>query len=335
MPYYDESLTYHVPPHLTWNIQDATKVKCFMECNRKYFFEYTMGWRNQGANIHLIFGSAWHEALAHLYMSDFSAANIKIAYYEHFLPYYRKHIFEEDEEIYSPKVPKRAYLALAYYATMRKIFMRDYKVVYHNDEPMVEIGGTVNLTDEHEMGFKMDTVVQGPHGIVSLEHKTGSSTWNWADQWALNMQMGVYSHVLYCLYPAEQVRGVIIDGTFFKKTKDNAKSDAKDPFRHFDFMEVPIYMSSNSMNQWLNNAIWWLDQIKEQFNVLAESSDSTPIMHAFPMNSTSCSNWSGCQYHDLCRAWANPLQYTENVPIGFQIDFWNPLEEDIRVELTV
>ena len=332
----DKNLSYPIPFHKTWNIQDATKIKCYMECPRKYFFEYCLGWRNAGTNIHLIFGSAWHEALAHMYENGFQFEDVQKAYSEHFLPYYRQFIDEEDDEIYMPKVPHRAYLALAYYASMRKIFMRDYEVVHHNGKPMVEIGGTINLTDDLEISFKMDTIVRSSHGIVSLEHKTGSSTWNWGLQWPLSMQIGTYHHVLNCMYPPEDVRGVTVDGTFFKKTKDNPKLDAKDAFRHFDFMEVPVYLNASAMNQWLNTAIHWVRMIQNDFESLSECSDSDLILNAFHMNSTGCTNWSGCQYQDLCRAWANPLQYTERPPIGFEVDFWNPLSsEQVRVKLDV
>jgi len=331
----DLNTNYPIPAHLTWNIQDSTKIKCFMECPRKYFFEYTLGWRLDRPNIHLIFGSAWHEALAYLYINGFDKANIKEAFYNHFLPYYRTYIDPDDDEIYTPKTPARAYLALAYYSTMREKFMQDYEIVYHEDKPMVEIGGTVNLTEDHTISFKMDTIIKNRHGISALEHKTGSNTWNWSLQWYLSMQIGTYNHVLNCLYPPEDVRGVIIDGTFFKKTKDNPKTDAKDPFRHFDFMEIPIYHNDSIMNQWLNNAIMWLDMIDFNLSSLVEESDSKPIMQAFPMNTTGCANWFGCQYHDFCRAWANPLQHSEEPPIGFKIDFWNPLEEPIKVSLEI
>jgi len=331
----DLDLKYPVPINETWNIQDATKIKCLMECPRKYFYNYVLGWRSAGTNIHLIFGSAWHEALEHLYTKGFEQTQIKEAYHDHFLPSYRSFIDEDDDEIYMPKVPRRAYLALAYYANMRKDLMQDYEVVSHNGQPMVEIGGTVNLNNDLELSFKMDTIVRNRHGIVSLEHKTGSSTWNWSLQWYLSMQVGTYSHVLNCLYPSEDVRGVIVDGTFFKKTKDNPKTDAKDPLRHFDFMEVPVYLTPNAMNQWLNTAIYWLEFLKKEFIWLSEDTPSESVMQAFPMNTTGCSNWFGCPYHDLCRAWSNPLQHIEQIPIGFEVDFWNPLLVETKVKLDI
>jgi len=333
MPYYNKDLSYPVPPAPSWEIQDASKVKTAMECWRKYFFEYVLGWRPASANIHLIFGSAWHEALAMLYLSDFSVESVQKAYYKGFLPYYRAHFDESDDEIYSPKIPSRAFVALAAYANRHKDEERDYKILSHNGVPMVEIGGTINLSEDRVVTFKMDTIMEGPHGIISREHKTGSSTWNWNLQWYLSPQVGTYSHVLYCLYEERDVRGVIVDGTFFKKTKDDAKKDLKDPFRHFDFMEVPVYKSPSNMNAWLNTMLWWLDMIEWNFNLLAECSAKDNIMKAFPMNPTGCTNWSGCPYHDLCMAWANPLKHVERPPIGFQIEHWNPLAEEPRVML--
>ncbi len=98
MPYYDPSLNYPVPPAPSWEVQDASKIKTAMECWRKYFFEYVLGWRHDQPNVHLVFGSAWHEALAMLYLSDFSLGNVKKAYYEGFLPLYRDTFDEEDDE---------------------------------------------------------------------------------------------------------------------------------------------------------------------------------------------------------------------------------------------
>jgi len=328
----DLNLDYPVPKHDSWNVIDSTKLKCYMECPRRYFFEYVLGWRIDRPNIHLIFGSAWHEALAHLYIKGFNKNILKEAFYEHFLPYYRNYIDKEDDEIYSPKTPARAYLALAYYFNMREKFMKDYEVVCHK-EPMVEIGGTVSISDDFMLSFKIDTIIKNRHGIYALEHKTGSSIRNWDLQFYLSMQIGTYHHVLNCLYPPEDVRGVLIDGTFFKKTKDSPQKDAKDPFRHFDFMEVPVYLNNDILNQWLNNTIEWMSILKQNMYELSLESDSNPVMLTFPMNTTGCSNWFGCQYHDFCRAWANPLQYIEKPPIGFKIDFWNPLEERIRVNI--
>ena len=333
MPYYDKNLNYPVPVYPTWNIQDASKIKTAMECWRKYFFEYVLGWRHEQPSIHLIFGSAWHEALAQLYLTDFSADSVKAAYYDGFLPYYRNYYDPDDDEANMPKAPSRAFIALAAYANRYKNDEHEYKIKEHNGTPMVEIGGTINLSDDRTLAFRMDTIMEGPHGIISREHKTGSSTWMWDLQWHLSPQVGTYSHVLYCLYPENEVRGVVVDGTIFKKTKDDPKKDAKDPFRHFEFISVPVYKSPSNMSSWLNTMLWWLDMVKWNFDRLAECSESEEVLRAFPMSPTACTNWSGCPYHDLCMSWSNPLKHIDRPPIGFKVEHWSPLNEPARVKL--
>jgi len=333
MPYFNSELPYPVETNPVWDIQDSSKIKDAMSCWRGYFFQHVLGWRIDRPNIHLIFGSAWHEALAILHLEGFNQEVVKHAYYDGFLPYFRNYIDADEDEIYTPKTPARAYLALCAYAIRRQETARDFEVVYHEGKPMIEIGGKINLNEKRMMSFRMDTILKGPRGYISREHKTGSSTWNWAMQWDLAIQAGTYSHVLYCLYPEHEVGGVIIDGTFFKKTKDDPKKDAKDPFRHFDFLEVPIYKSPANMNWWLNNTIHWLDMVEWNFNILSQCSDSDEVLHAFQANPESCTKYFGCDFHPFCMAWSNPLRHIDRVPIGFKREFWSPLAEEPKVKL--
>lgn len=335
MPYYNEDLIYPVPVSETWDIQDSSKIKDAMSCWRSYFFKYVLGWRLDRPNIHLIFGSAWHEALAFMHLEGFEGPQVREAYNKHFLPYYRQYIDADEDEIYLPKTPERAYLALAAYALRRQKDAREYSVMYHDGKPMIEIGGKINLNNERQISFRMDTIMKGPRGIISREHKTGSSTWNWDMQWHLSIQVGTYSHVLYCMYPEKEVAGVVIDGTFFKKTKPNPKLDAKDPLRHFDFMKVSIYKSPANMNSWLNNTLHWLDLVEWNFDLLSQCSDSDAVMHAFHMNTENCTKYFGCDFAPFCQAWANPLRHIERPPIGYKVEFWNPLAEEPAVNLDV
>lgn len=42
---------------------DSTSLRCFMECPRKYQLSIVEGWRGNGSNIHLEFGSKYHECV--------------------------------------------------------------------------------------------------------------------------------------------------------------------------------------------------------------------------------------------------------------------------------
>ncbi len=331
----DSVLNYPVQVHETWNIQDASKIKTFMECPRKYFYNYVLGWEPEGINIHLIFGSAWHEAMAVLLTKGYESEHINDAF-NAFLDYFRQYVAEEDDAIYSPKIPSRAFNALIGYVNQWRSDDRDVEVVTHNDQKMIEIGGQIALTNEYQMAFKMDSILKDGSGVFSREHKTASSAYNWMAQWDLSMQVGTYHFVLDCLYPENEVKGIQMNGTVFKKTKDNAKSDAIDPFRHFEYLRGNIFKTKEQMQNWYSNTVWWFDSIKQNFNALAECSDSDPTLFCFPMNTTSCGNWTGCKYKDFCVSWMNPLRHLDRLPIGYSVRFWNPLQEDeikVRVDI--
>ncbi|MFA6972814.1 MAG: hypothetical protein WC208_15630, partial [Gallionella sp.] len=153
-------------------------------------------------------------------------------------------------------------------------------------------------------------------GIKSREHKTGSQlSRQWLDQWALKMQTGVYNHVLYCLFPREEVWGVEINGAIFSK-------------KEIKFQRVPARRSIEGMESWYWNTIAWLDEIAADYERLANATDSDVVMKCFKQNTENCTKYFGCKYHDFCLAWANPLQRCQEVPAGFKIDHWNPKDEE-------
>jgi len=334
--YYDPNLTYPCPTHTSWNIQDSSKIKTFMECQRKYFYEYVIGWKDERPSNHLIFGSAWHEAMAHLYTHGFSPSSIQEAFNEGFLPYYRRYIDPGEDELYFPKTPQRALMALIYYTEAWKDDLIENEVLEYNGKKLIEIGGKISISDRYSVAFRQDTILRGPRGIFSLEHKTGSSSYGWDTQWKLNPATAIYSHVLYCLFPPEEVAGIKYNGMIFKKTKDDAKKDLKEPFRHFEVIRAPIYKSTEDMASMLVNIIWWLDSISAEFSHLSQCSPGDDFLACFPQNWTACQNWGrACEYHDFCCFWRNPLKHLDRLPMGMKVEFWDPTKEPVKVEVSL
>lgn len=308
----------NLTPHETWNIQDATKIQCFMDCPRHYFYEYVLSWRPDAPNIHLEFGSAWHLAMEHLIITFENNGYSDVALlgaYEKLNEYYRQFFSEMQDEIYHPKTPAMALKALLAYA-----------IEYRHDkfDPLyTEISGSVTLNEKHTLTFKMDSILNTQDGIKSREHKTGSQlSRTWMDQWALKMQTGVYNHVLYCLFPKDTVWGVEINGTIF------SKKDIK-------FQRVPSRRTLAAMEAWYYNTIDWCDAIYREFERLHECSESENTLRAFPMNTESCTKYFGCSFHDYCMAWSNPLQRCEEPPMGFKQEFWNPKAEESKTKIDI
>jgi len=239
--------------------------------------------------------------------------------YDAFLTYYRQYIHETADDIYAPKTPENVLRALAQYIT--KYQGDDHKIVYLGDKPLIEIAGTVNLDENRIMHFRMDSILRNNKGIFSREHKTGSrSGRQWADQWSLSIQVGLYTHVLYCLYPVIDVRGVEINGTFFMKTK-------------LDFLRVPCWKTPGQMQTWYHNVLHFLEMLEWQMSKLLDARDSDVVLYAFPLNTTNCTKYFGCAYHDFCTAWTNPLQYVDTIPEGMTIEYWDPSAEPAQCKL--
>ena len=84
------------------------------------------------------------------------------------------------------------------------------------------------------------------------------------------------------------------------------------------------------MHQWLwtVNDIW--SDLEYELERLADCSAGDAILAAFPIDPTSCTKYRGCPYHDFCINWANPLQQLGQVPLGYKVDFWDPLEKESK-----
>lgn len=298
-----------VEQHPTWDIYDSSKIQEFMTCPRKYFYRYILGWEIDMPNIHLVFGEAWHRAMESVLQGGGSAESIKEGY-DRFLSYYREHFTEIEDGNNFPKVPGSVIPALVQYTAQYK-HIPD-KVLY------TEISGTAPISEDRSIHFRLDSVIESEtEGIYSLEHKTGSSLrQTWIDQWLLKIQVGTYTHVLYCMYDRASVYGVKINGAIFRK-KDT------------EFIRVPVRKDESMMNVWLWTVNHYIDLIEWSIDQMMNMKDSDSLMVAFPMSTESCMNYGRmCKYHDFCMAWSNPLQRSHEVPAGFVKKWWNPADRE-------
>jgi len=307
----------------TWQVQDPTKLQAYMVCARAYFYEYVLGWRLDEPNIHLEFGSALHLAMEHILLNGFSAESLTEAYIL-FEKYYRDFFSPEMDAIYAPKTPANVMRALPQYAQQYAILDKDFDVVH------TEVAGSVLIDETRKIYFKMDSIIADHRGIFSLDHKTGSRfSPQWANQWAQKIQMGCYTHVLYCMYEKpEDIFGMVVNGLFIhnppKMKKDGTPyAGAKDT----EFHRVPIRKTLLQMIDWLATVNYWYDRLDKDFELLSHTQEDSEIMYAFPKNTESCSHYFGCKYRDYCAAWLNPIRKCEEPPVGFIEDHWDPREK--------
>ena len=307
-----------LPEHPTHEVIDASKMQEFLTCPRKYFFRYVLGWvpeREEGS-YHRAFGKALHSAMAFLYKNGLSDENAVKAC-DIFYSEYRKELPDvEGDDNRAPKTPENGIRAIMQYVERYREEDKRREVLY------VEISGNVPV-DHRSVYFRIDTILKDKNGVFVLEHKTASRlSRNWADQWLLKPQVGLYTHVLYSLYDPAEVYGVRINGIFLYKSRDP------------EFVRVPIKSTPVYMMSWLVRTRRLLDDIEREMNEM-EKDTVRDIQHSFPQNPESCTRYYGCPYFDLCAVRVNHLRmYEEGTPYGFKVEWWDPRDEDYqKIEL--
>jgi len=310
---FPEPLVYHP----TWDVEDSTKTNAFLECPRKYFYEYVLGWRPSGAKQDLIFGQAWHEAMEILLLEGYGEEGLLKAA-QAFLAEYRLTFGEHTDDIYAPKNPGSAMVALSKYAKVYADDLRKYRVLY------TEVAGAVPVIADKEIHFRFDGLLEDKATGLKfiMEHKTtkrGGRTW--VDQWSLSMQIGTYTHALYCLYGPEESYGVRVNGAIFTKEPS--------------FTRVPCKKDIDSMNVWHSTMAYIIQSKDNEFQKLSEAGKKDRCLDAFPLNPTACTKYWGCPYHDFCTSWSNPLRRCDTVPDGFDIFRWDPNDRPSKAILSI
>lgn len=329
----DRDLQYPLTLHASCDVVDTTKVNDFMSCPRSFFYNYVLGWSLE--SNHLVFGKAWHEALEHMLLYGYD--QVKPAF-QKFLVEYMKVYSQEEFEDYMPKSPIRAMWALQTYAEHYSNDKNEFEVLEYNGNKLTECAGSVWLSNEHQLFFRMDAILKerGSDMLYPQEHKTGSSPYMWVEQWDLAMQIFTYLYVMYCMFDAHRIKGVQINGVLFKKTKDSDTRDAKDGIgRHFDFLRPMVYRAPHQLEAWMVRTSYHMDIMRYNFDMLANEDPSAKVMRAFPMVTTSCTKYTGCPYKDFCISLDNPLKHylDYGVPLGWQQKFWDPTVGEIRNNL--
>lgn len=310
------SLPLPVASHPTFDIHDASKVQEFMDCPRKYFYRYVLGLTLETTNHHLVFGQAFHKAMEILLRKGYNKEALQEAFTA-FMKLYRSQCGPETDDQNAPKTPENALIALDEYIRLYQPF-DNFKVLH------TEIAGSVTVSEGRQAHFRIDAILEDDRWIFALDHKTTKSVANrqWKDQWTLSMQMGLYTHVLYCLYDPSKVFGVKVNGIGLQKTK-------------VDFERVPVRKTPETMQAWLWNFNHFLDMIEQEFQRLGESRPSDVVMQAFPQNTQSCTKYFGCPYLDLCQYQTNPLRHLNESVAGFTTEWWDPRENDKDATETV
>jgi hypothetical protein len=231
--------------------------------------------------------------------------------YDAFLTRYREDYPNPDTDgSRRPKNPEFALKGIESYINQN--IGHKYETLY------TEIVGAIPISKKRLLHVKLDSIVEELDSgyIWSEEHKTtGRNSASWRDKWDFILQVGAYTHLLYCAFPEKQIGGVIINGAVFTKS------------RGVEFIRKPVAKRPKDMQEVVWELNHWWDQLEWNFAELEKCSKEDDVMTAFPRNGQSCSKF-GCRYPGFCAAWKNPLKRCSEPPPGFKIDHWDPRREE-------
>lgn len=303
-----------VPYHETFDVLDSSKIQCFMDCPRKFFFRYVLGWEKDSPNVHLIFGGAWHEAMEHFLNNGLGEVEVLEAYMR-FKTYWEENYPNEwlDPD-HNVKNLEGARKAISEYAQNYRP-REEFKTLY------TEVSGTVPVDQDTLLFVKLDSINEYEDGVIkSMEHKhTGRKTGAWLTKWPSKIQIGSYTHFLNVLFPGK-ADGIVINGAVIRKSSN-------------EFIRIPTRLQRQQMQAWLWEVKHWIAQIKWNFVELAKCSPDDEVMTAFPRNSESCQKF-GCDHIHLCNLMCNPLRDIEP-PLGFKTEWWDPREREKKAKAVV
>lgn len=312
----------------TWDILDSSKLSDYATCPRKFFYLHILGWRVDTPAHDLFFGECWHHAREYQLLNGYDKY---FEAYDVFESKYREQYEPSTDDLFIPKVPVGVLTALKKFAEERPNDLIENEVVTLDGEKMTEIAGTVPIGNNRKLHYRLDSIMfnheRGKY--FSWDHKTTKeksfSYDSWSNQFFLSLQNGTYTHCLYCLFPIQSVDGVEFCGTGFGYLKRGSSTSPQGP--RISFKRVPAFRTPESMNTWLWSVHDYMDDIDRDMERLEAATADDSVLQCFRLNPESCTKYFGCEFHDFCQSWPNPLRQLEP-PLGFHIEFWDPSNRD-------
>ena len=117
----------NIPKHYTWDVIDSSKLSCFCDCPRQYFYSYILGWKLDRPEHDLWFGEAWHRAREHQLIHGYDDVP---GAYSKFIDCYREKFGPGSDDMFRPKDPSAVAIALGKFADERKLDLIENELLF-------------------------------------------------------------------------------------------------------------------------------------------------------------------------------------------------------------
>ena len=302
---------------------DNTILSGYKKCPRFHYLRQERGWRSEGIRKPLVFGIAWHAAMAVVWQGFHKLG-------KNLLPVAMEAFWQSWIEEGAPKTldlatieewgartPHVAEEMLINYVHERESILKKSRLISSEQPFAVPI--FPDDTSVWYIGRKDEKILLNGEGLV-IEHKTtseykkdGGFKSSYIEGWSPNAQIEGY------LYSEQhekknRARMVWVDAALVHKQV------------HDKFKFIPISIATGGIEAWLWECRDWIARIMSERERLATADTNASHMTAFPKNTESCSGKYGlCEFIHLCRSVNNPHKL-KVPPEGFVEDRWEPFD---------
>ncbi|MCP4607711.1 MAG: PD-(D/E)XK nuclease family protein [Planctomycetes bacterium] len=311
---------------------DYSSLSTYLECPRKFLFQYLLHLRNPRPSIHLVFGSCWHYGLEVVYQTEMEDPNIdvktatKLAIDAFNLlwsiegaPHW------PDEDIIFPKSPGHA--ANVYHAYFKRFLKADQK---ESTVLAVESPFAIHISDElpNYIGrFDLLRTITRNNALKIGDHKTTNALYKTAgSDFEMSFQSIGYLTAARIYY--DSIPTIEYTSAIFRKSNT-------------DFVRYQINKRVQAVNQFLHELKFYMKDITKQLDTFQQDKlrclDRNDLLNCFHRRpGHPCTAFfKDCSFFDLCKLRNNPLLWLEKPPQGYVIHEWDPdsHNEDLKMKI--
>lgn len=308
---------------------DYSSLTTYLECPRKFFFQYVLHFRSSRPSIHLVFGSAWHYGLETTYaelkagtpLTPADAREISIRAFNALWSLEGEPHFEPD--LVYPKSPARA--ADMYDRYWKQHLDSDLEKTVLGVESPFTIDLSVITPGMPNYIGRLDLVFEHQDGSLEVvDHKTASS---------INKITGPGFNSSF------QTDGYLTAGhMFYDKLPEVTYRVALCQKTKIAFEDFTFSKRQSALDRFLQDLINHCSSIINNLKLLEidqdKSSDKSYIMPAFLRKpGYACTSYfSTCPYFDLCNFRNNPMTWKDSPPQGYSVNEWDPVLHEANLK---
>lgn len=287
---------------------DATSLELAQTCLRKYYYSMILGVSPKSKSVHLIFGGIYASALETFYKERALGASLHEATVKTV-----RHALTESWDTegghpmsfdHAAKTRPNLIRTIVWYIEQFGEETSDGMMTYHleSGKPAVELSFALEFDDDLLYCGHLDRVVSYAGQLMVMDQKTAGSTLGtyYFNQFSPHNQMSGYTWAGQTILKSP-IKGVIIDA-------------AQIAVNFSEFARSITTRTQAQLDEWRESALYTIR--------LAQSATA---LNKFPMNLSSCGNYGGCPFRQVCSS--DPRVRQSYLESDYVSHNWDPLKE--------